>query len=206
MKGRDRNELISSLTGSANILVEEGKIGKPRILFQVLEFLSVQKIFNRRPPDISRDGLYFQRIQGHLTANEGILKTDRLLMKGPVLNAAATGTVNLTQESLEADLAAEPLGTIDKVVSNLPVVGYILTGEKKALVVYHFRVQGTLSDPEVQYVPLKNLGNKMVGAFSRIFLAPGQLFKDMKAMAEELSAQGVPLPEQMLGPSGADGP
>ena len=83
MKGRDKNELISSLTGSANILLEEGKVGKPRILFQVLEFLSVQRIFKRRPPDISKEGLYFESIQGHLTVNGGVLETDRLLMKGP---------------------------------------------------------------------------------------------------------------------------
>ena len=206
MKGRDKNELISSLTGSANLLIEEGKVGKPRILFQVLEFLSVQNIFKQRPPDISKEGLYFESIQGHLSVNEGVLETDRLLMKGPVLNAAATGTVDLSHDAVDADLAAAPLGTIDKVLSNIPVVGYVLTGREKALVIYNFKVQGPLFNPEVRYVPLKDLGNKMVGVFTRIFMAPGQLFKDIRAMAVELAAHGVPLPELETGPNGADGP
>jgi hypothetical protein len=170
-KGRDKKELISSLTGCANLLIEQGKINKSHVIFTILDFLSLQKIlmiFKERPPDLSEEGFYFESIKGDITIDKGMLDTENLIMKSPVFNAAAKGSIDLTRKWLDFDLGAQPLGTIDFLISNIPIVGYILTGKDESILVYYFKVKGAWPKTEVEYVPLKNLGSGVAGFFKRL--------------------------------------
>lgn len=195
MKGREKKDLISSLTGSANVLVEKGKMKKSHVILKVLDFLSLQKIFKKRPPDLSKEEFYFETIVGHVTINKGVLETNNLVMKSTVFNAAVKGGVDLTKEWVDFDLGAEPLGTIDSVVAKIPTVAYILTGEKKSVLIYYFKVKGPLSKPKVQYVSLKNLKKGVTGFLKNLFLTPGRLFEKMSKVTEDLVKKGIPLPE-----------
>ena len=196
VKGRTRKELLSSLRGRANVLLEKGVVKKSRVIFKVLNFLSLQKIFEKRPEDISKEGFYFESIKGHFIINKGIISTDNLVMKSPVFNAASKGRVDLAGEWVDLDLGTQPFGTVDALISRIPVVGYILTGKEKSLLIYYFKVKGPLSGPDVKYVPLENLGAGTVDFFRRLFFTPGRLFKGMSRMVKDLSGEGVELPEE----------
>jgi len=196
MKGRTKKELISSLTGSANLLLEKGEIKGSHVIFEILDFLSLQRIFQKRPPELSKEGFYFESIKGHVDINKGIIETGNFMMESPVFNAAAKGTVDLTNNWVNYDIGTEPLGTIDLLISKIPIIGHILTGKEKSILVYYFKVKGPLGNPEVRYVPLKNLGNTMIDFFRRLFLTPVRLFKDMSRITQDLAEKGVPLPEE----------
>jgi hypothetical protein len=197
-KGEEIKDLISGLTGNINILVENGTVRKSRVIFNILHFLSLQKIFKRKPPDVSKEGFYFESIGGHITVNNGVLETENLRMKSPVFNAAAKGTGDLTKNRVDVDLGVQPLGTIDWIVSKVPIVGYILTGKGKSLLIYYFKVNGPLTEPEVKYIPLKNLGGSTVGFFKRLFLTPVRLFKSLGEIAIKLGNGTVPLTDEEL--------
>ena len=107
-------------------------------------------------------------------------------MRSPVFNAVARGNVDIPKNwTIDLYLGAQPLGTIDSLLSKIPVIGYILTGKEKSLVIYYFKVEGTLSDPKVKYVPLKHLGN-MAGFFKRLFFAPGGLIGELYNISKGL--------------------
>jgi uncharacterized protein YhdP len=148
----------------------------------------------QRPPDLSKEGFYFESIEGHIEINNGTLETRNLTMKSPVFNAVAQGKVNLHNRQVDADLGVQPLGTVDSLVSKIPIAGYILTGEKKSLLIYHFKVQGALSKPEVRYIPLKKLGLSLVDFFKRAFLTPKRLFEKIPRSYEDLTKQDEPSP------------
>ena len=170
-QGRNKKELISSLTGCANLKIEQGKINKSHVIFTILDFLSLQKIlmiFRERPPDLSNEGFYFESIKGDITIDKGMLETNNLLMKSPVFNAAAKGSIDLPRKWVDFDMGAQPLGTIDFLISNIPIVGFILTGEDKSILVYYFKVKGAWPKTDVEYVPLKNLGSGVAGFFKRL--------------------------------------
>jgi uncharacterized protein YhdP len=169
--------MISSLTGSADFLIEKGKIQKSNIILQVLEFLSVQNIFVNRPTETSVEGFYFKSISGNVVIDNGVIESNNLIMKSPVLNGAFKGSVDLCNDQIDFDMGIQPLGTIDFLVSKIPIVGYILTGKEKSILVYYFKVTGPLSKPEVQYVPLKNWGTGLEGFFERLFLTPSRIIK-----------------------------
>ncbi len=194
VEGREKDELISSMTGQANMLLEKGTIIKSNVFIKILDFLSLQKIFKKKPPELSKKGFYYESIKGYITMHEGVLETDSLIMKSPVLNGVAQGTIDFTEKRLDYDLGIQPLGTIDWMVSNIPVLGYILTGKEKTVLIYHFEVDGPLLKPDVRYVPLKNLGGSVIGFFKRLFLTPGRLFKKIPRPSGDLG----PLYEEEL--------
>jgi len=200
VKGRDKEELVSSLTGSINVMIEEGVLKKSHVFIKVMDFLSLRRIFVKRPPGLSKEGLYFESIGGNIDLEKGIAQTEGITMLSPVFNAVVKGEANLCTEKVNAELGIQPLVTVDALVSKLPIVGYLLTGDKEALYVDYFRVDGSLSDPDVRYIPLKSLGNGAVGFFKRLFLSPKRLFKSISEAADDFEGRGLPLPDEEFKP------
>ena len=178
-EGHDKASLVAGLQGNGRVLVEKGVIKKSNILIQILDFLSIQKIFRRPPPNLSKEGFYFDKIGADFEIKKGIIYTENLLMGSPVFNGAAQGILDLPGKQIKGSFGVQPLVTLDSLVSKIPIVGYILTGKDKTLLVYYFKVRGPFSDPKVTYVPLKNWGNSIMGYVTRIFLTPPRLFEKL---------------------------
>ncbi len=198
IEGKTMADIISGMTGSFNLLLENGNIIKSNILIKILDFFSLQKIFKGRPPDLVKEGFYYNEIKGNLVIIKGVLETESLVMKSPVLNAVAKGNINMNTGWLDCGLGVQPLETIDWVIANLPVVGYILAGKDKKLLIYYFTAKGPLTSPKIKYIPLKNIGGKIIGFFKRFFLSPIHLFKEMSRIAQDLVKMGIPLPDDSI--------
>jgi hypothetical protein len=149
-------------------------------LIGILDFLSLQKIFRKIPKDLSKEGFYFDFLECNLDIAKGIVKTEDLFMKSPVINMAGRGKVDLPENEVDFDLAVQPLGTIDSLLKYIPVVGHILKGEEEAILVYYFKVSGTLDEQTTDYIPLKNLGSSFLGFFKRLLLAPKGIYDGVK--------------------------
>lgn len=199
-RGTRREELISSLTGSVNILLEQGIVKKSNILITVLDSLSLQRIVEKRPAHLSKKGIYFQKIGAHVDLEKGVARSKDVVMRSPVFNAAATGEMDLRTKIIKAEIGVQPLGTLDFLISNLPVAGYLLTGDQEALFVEYFKVNGPVSDPKVEHMSLKSLGNGTVGFLSRLFLAPKRIYDRMVEAARDFDGNGYPAPDEHLDP------
>jgi hypothetical protein len=176
-RGGTRKELVRSLSGNAGLLMTEGVIRETRVLFQVLESLSLQQIFRGRPADVAEDGFYFKRIEAEIPVSSGIAQIESAVMRSPVFNATGMGAVDLLNGRIEGDLHVQPLGSVDALVSRIPLLGYILAGENSTVLVYRFKISGKISEPVVEYVPLKDLGKSAAGYIKRMLLTPGRLFQ-----------------------------
>ena len=187
-EGQEWRDLIPHLDGGINVLIEKGVIMKSNVFLKILQFLSLQDIFTKRPPDLSKEGLYFESLGGHGNIEKGVVRTENAQMRSPVLNAVATGGADLGQGLADFELGVQPLGTIDTVVSNIPVLGHILTGENKSLITYYFEVKGPILDPQVEAVPFKSLGTGVTGVLKRLFLSPVKLFEDISESIQKLPA------------------
>ncbi len=195
MRGAAKEDLISSLQGRANVSLERGKILRSHTLIKILDFMSLQKIYKGIPEDLSKEGLYYESIEGHIRLDQGVLATDPLVMKSPVFNAVVKGNVDLRNGRVNAEVGAQPLGSIDSLISRIPIAGHILTGEDKAFLVYIFHVEGPVSEPSVRHVPLKGLGKGVSGLFGRLLTTPGRLFKEISEAAGEIGMDGAPPPD-----------
>ncbi|MBN1275968.1 MAG: AsmA-like C-terminal region-containing protein [Deltaproteobacteria bacterium] len=176
-KGRDGKEMLSSLTGSASFLIEKGRIGRSNIVLKVLESLSLQNVFIDRPAGDSEKGFDFSSISGDALIDNGIAESNNIIIRSPALNGVLKGILDISNSHIDFDIGVQPLGTIDSLISRIPVVGYVITGKERSILVYYFRATGKLSSPDVRYVPLKNWGSGLLGFFERLLLTPSRLIK-----------------------------
>ena len=186
--------LIRGLRGAANFVLTKGKIIKSNFMIKILDFLSLQKIFIKEPPDLSKEGFYYERIGGAVDIQGGVLSSDSIVMKSPVFNAIGRGKLDLNTMEIRGELGAQPFVAIDAIVKRIPIAGYVITGKEGAILVYYFKVRGPLRDPELTYVPLKHLGKGIALFLSRVVLTPVRLFKDIYGFFHNLMRKEAPEP------------
>lgn len=199
-EGANGSELLSGLSGDVTLVLDKGRITRSNVMMKVLQFMSVQKIWRERPPDMSKEGLYFESIGGRFSIRAGVAETESLAMKSPAFNAVARGHIELGRQWIESDLGVQPLGTIDFMLSRIPVIGYILTGEQGALLIYHFDVTGPVLQPEVSYTPLENIPGGVADFFKRVFLTPERLIRKIPGLGEGFTPEELRRFEKDLEP------
>jgi hypothetical protein len=197
VKGSDKKAWLSSLTGGANITIENGVIKKSNAFIKILQFLSIKELLTKDESGISDKGVRFDKMEGSIDFDDGTAQLERMRMRGPVLNAVGRGKIDLLQGRVDGEVGVEPLGTIDLVISHLPIVGHLLTGEKKALYVDYFKVEGPIGDPDVRYIPFKSLSSGTIGFIKRLFMSPGTLYKTIADRKRDLDRKGLPVPDTL---------
>jgi len=177
--GKSKKDLIPNLCGQAKVTINQGLFEKSRVFIKVLDFLSLQKIYKKRPAELEGEGFYFEEINAHLTVDQGILESQNFKMKSPVFNAVAYGTIDIPQALFDFVLGVQPHGTIDNLVNKIPILGYIITGDKGSVLLYPFKVNGAFSDPTVKFVPLESIGGGVAGVTKRLLLSPLKILEDL---------------------------
>jgi hypothetical protein len=72
----------------------------------------------------------------------------------------------------------QPLQTVDKVISRIPVVGWILTGGDGSLITTYFEAKGSWAGPQVTAIPVKSIASGTLNIFRRVFELPVRVFTD----------------------------
>ncbi len=177
-QGIDKKEIISNITGNFNLLLDSGVIKKSNLFFSTLNFLSLNKIIDKKLSDFSGKGFCFNSIKGKLDIKNGILKTDNLVMQSPIFNMAGNGYLDLNNDKVDLNLVISPLGTIDMLLTKIPVVGYVLTGKEKSIITFYLKVHGSQSKPKIKYVPFQHWPASIFGFVKRTLMTPGRLLRN----------------------------
>jgi hypothetical protein len=64
-------------------------------------------------------------------------------------------------------------------VTNIPLAGWVLTGENKALYTAHFKMTGPGDNPEITAIPIESTSKQVVGIFKRLFTLPVKIITDV---------------------------
>jgi uncharacterized protein YhdP len=123
-------------------------------------------------------GMPYNEITATLAIKDGMISCNDLYVDSDALNISAVGKMDLIKDELDATIGVKPLQTVDKVVSRIPIVGWILTGKNKALITAYFEAKGKLEDPTVTAIPVKSMAKGVFNIFKRVFELPGKLFTD----------------------------
>ena len=67
----------------------------------------------------------------------------------------------------------QPLKTVDSIVSNIPLVGYLLGG---SLISVPFSLKGNIKDPKISILPPAAVGEGLVGIMKRTVNLPVKIF------------------------------
>ena len=194
LQGPAGPELLTKGKGKADIHVKDGVLRKFSFLSKVFSLLNVSQIFTFHLPDMASHGMPFTSLDGSFNLGEGRLTTEDLAVASNAMNLSLVGSFDLKQDQLDLLMGIKPFGTVDKIVSKIPLAGWILTGENKSLITAHFRIQGPSEAPEVDAIPITSVSEKVFGIFQRVLGLPGKVVSDVGELL-----QGGEKPEDQTG-------
>lgn len=180
-KWKSSKDIKPNLSGKLSFLSKNGKIRKTSVgvLSKILSFFNLLKWKDFWIKDLETKGMTYNTISADFTGDKGAFHTDNFILDGSSMKISAIGDIDLGENTINMKVAVMPLGTIDTVVSNIPIVGYILTGKDKSLVAAYFEVTGNLNNPDVKTVSMKSLGQGILGIFRRTIGLPYDMMKEI---------------------------
>lgn len=177
-RGETPEELKKSALGSVKIAAHNGSMRQFSGLSKVFSILNVSQLFKLRLPDMVSEGMPYNDIKATLAVKDGVISTNDLFVTSNAMNMSLIGKHDFIRDNLELTLGIQPLQTVDKVVSHIPIVGWILTGKDKSLITTYFEIKGKPANPQVSAVPVKYLGRGVLDIFKRVFQLPAKLVTD----------------------------
>ena len=133
--------------------------------------------YSGRLPDLKTKGLPYRQIMADILFEDGVASTEDFVVESDAMRITVIGKTDLGKNQVDATVGVHPLVTIDAVLSNLPVAGYIITGKDKAFLSYVFEVKGDLDNPRIEAVPIKGLGENFWGIIRRLLETPIRPFQ-----------------------------
>ena len=177
LNGEIGSNYLPSSYGNFNIQVYDGVLHQFPVLSKVFSLLNISQIFALQLPDMDVDGMPFDLLSANFQLDKGILKSEDLTIRSEAMNQAYKGQFNLIEKEIDLALEIHPLGTVDKIISRIPVAGWLLTGENKALLTAHFSVKGKAGDASVKAMPLDTLADPTIGLLKRTLGLPFKLIE-----------------------------
>jgi len=177
-RGESAAELKRSALGAVKLKVEHGRIRKFSTLSKIFSILNFSQLLKFQLPDMVSGGMPYNRITGDFAIKDGIASTQNLYLDSNAINLSAVGKLDLVKNEIDLNIGVRPLQTVDKVVSRIPIVGWVLTGKDRSLITTYFEAKGRIDDPKVTAVPVKSLAKGVMHIFQRVFELPGRLITD----------------------------
>lgn len=205
--GSELDEIKKTANGVITLAVERGTLKRFNTLSKVISIINVSQLLRFSLPDMAKDGMPFNRITASIGITNGVMTTRDFFIDSNVMHVTSVGNIDLVKETLDMQIGVQPLQTVDKVISRVPVVGWILSGGDGSLITTYFDAKGSWDDPQVTAVPVQTLATGTFDIFRRILELPVRLFTNTgevllgnqqerpKAVAEPPSdAQGTAKP------------
>lgn len=166
--------LETSLGGFA-IEIQDGVLRRFKILSKVFSLLNVSQILSFKVPDMAKEGMPFQKMTGTMKLESGLLQGEDLWIHSEAMDMSLVGNYDINTHRIDALLGIKPLKTVDKIITNLPIAGWLLAGEERSLVTAHFQISGEAKDPKVTAVPITSVSRKVFDIFKRVLQLPGKV-------------------------------
>ncbi|MEI7636312.1 MAG: AsmA-like C-terminal region-containing protein, partial [Syntrophus sp. (in: bacteria)] len=176
--GKTAVELKASAAGMVKMGIEKGIIRKANALYRIFSVLNVSQLLKFKLPDMNADGMPYNSITATLFLKNGIMTSKDFYIDSDVMNILAMGNVDLIQENIDLKVGLQPLQTVDKIVSRIPVAGWILTDDNGRFITAYFEVKGPLGDPKVRAIPVRDLSAEGRDIFKKVFKLPQKLITD----------------------------
>ena len=164
--------------GNFSIQIHDGVLHEFPILSKVFSLLNVSQIFALQLPDMDEEGMPFDSLSANFQLNEGVLKSEDLQIHSEAMNQSYVGKLNLVDKEIDLTMAIHPLGTVDKIVTHIPIAGWLLTGKNRALLTANFSVKGKTDNVSVSMMPLDTFTGPTLGLLKRTLQLPYKLFTE----------------------------
>ena len=165
----------NSINGDLVFRAEEGAIAKYYLISKMFTVLNVYKIVKKKKIDLLSEGFSYDRIKSSFEIRNGVMKFDDFYFDSDSVQMSVVGEYSLRKREVDAVAGVQPLETLGRIVSSVPLLGWVMTGEDRKLLVVMFKIQGDIKDPAVIPQPVDTLSNSVKGIVLRSMKLPSEL-------------------------------
>jgi hypothetical protein len=169
---REGENPVRSLRGSLELTARDGRIYKVPVILQIFSLLNVTDIFRGRLPDMGKEGLAYRSFSYRDEIEDGKATVTAVL--NSTVDMVGIGTLDLVAREYDLQILVAPTTTMNAVIRNIPVLGYILGG---TLIQIPVGVTGPFESPKVSLLEPEAVGKNLLGIFERTFLLPVELIR-----------------------------
>lgn len=180
----DGSGSFSGLNGKAKFYLNNGWLHHSSKILGILDIINIDRWLMKGESRLRDGKFHFDKVEGEFEIESGKIIVQNLTLQSPLVNASAAGSIDLNRELIQLKIGLQPLGSIDSMVSNIPLIGGIMAGKEKALVVYYVDVTGSLDNPKIQPAPLRNIGKSALGYAERLVFTPERVLKFIMSIKE----------------------
>jgi hypothetical protein len=181
-EGRDLSGLKSNNQGRFRFLARDGRIHRINILAKILALLNTTEILFGNLPDLEEEGFGYRAIKAKGTIEGRTLHLKEMIVDGTSMNIAASGDIDLFSGKMDVIVLVSPLKTVDRIISWIPLVNYIL---RDTLISLPFRVSGKPGDPMVVPLSPEAVGTEVFGIMKRTLSLPFKVLQPLLTEQEQ---------------------
>ncbi len=164
-----------SVNGTMNLVAKNGRLKKYALTSRIFALLNVYKIVQTRDIELTSRNFPYNVITCTFRVDDGIVSFDDFYLDSNSLQLSAVGKYSLKNRNIDAVLGIQPFETIDKAISWIPLLGWVLTGDSGRLLVVSLKVTGHADDPSVQIAPLETISNPIRESIVRALGLPAEI-------------------------------
>lgn len=163
---RGATSFYNALNGDITLTAIDGRLYKFVMLnklFSIVNIISISNLFE--------EGIHFNKLHGYFSFKDGVLSTDDFALEGDSLRMSAVGSINANDKTIDATLGLHPFVTIDKIISSIPIAGWIIVG-KEGTVSMYYGLKGPLKDFKITPMIIEGIGKGIAGILERLLTEP----------------------------------
>ncbi|MCD6570986.1 MAG: AsmA-like C-terminal domain-containing protein [Deltaproteobacteria bacterium] len=166
---------MDSLNGDIVFLAQDGRIMKLRLISKIFTVLNVYKIIKSAEVDLLSKGFSYNFISSTFKIRDGILQFDDFYLDSNSIQFSAIGEYNLNTKIIDALVGVQPLETVDKTISLIPLIGWVLTANNGRFIVISLKVKGDIDDPSILPAPINTISKPVVNTILRTLKLPKKI-------------------------------
>ncbi len=126
-------------------------------------------MFKGKLPDVKQQGFGYNSIKIKADIQNGKLYLKEAFIDGTAMEVAGHGSIDLTNQKVDAAVLVAPLKTVDFIVKKIPLVSNILNG---TLIAIPFKIKGPINNPNVTPLAPSEVGKGLLGIIKRTLHLP----------------------------------
>ncbi len=165
------------LNGRCDITIKHGEFRNVSNFLKLINITNIIRIILGKAK--VEKHLPYDKIVAHLALKGGVLKTRKntiAALYGPNLNIFASGMYDIAKNYLDLYAAFTTLKTINKLISKIPIIGWIIGGKEKSFTGINVHIKGIPGGKiSVKPVPLKGLSKGFFNILKRTLTLPAHI-------------------------------
>jgi len=161
--------------GDVVFTARKGRIQRYSLVSKIFSVLNPYKMIKTGEIDLLERGFAYNTIMATFQVRDSVVRFNDFYIDSNSVQISAVGQYLIRTHHLDAVLGIEPLETFDKTIHQIPIVGWVLTGEKGSFIVVSLRVRGPIDDVTVKYMPADTITKPVAESLLRILKLPRDL-------------------------------